>query len=173
MHKLLLLFFSFILFNFSWAKDIYRVVCSANRGQLGIEFKIDETTASFSYFNVKGGSQFPLYEGVVTKDSIPVINIALSDLKEINQKLVVEWKSEQCTFKNKNDFLFKCDGEGKVYGSQNTDLKSFILRSALSNETSFDYSYDVFKIRLGLDSANLHHSIVMPFNPKSCFVTTN
>lgn len=164
---------SFISSNiFSEETTNYLLYCQGNSGKIAVEFYIANDKAILSYYNAEGRNSFPVFEGVVTQNAVPIINAAFSELAPIDNRLVLQWDAKNCQIKNPHEKIFQCNGRGEVIYPENSNLESFILNSTMATEEGFNFSHEVFRIRLGLDSPNLHYSIVMPLNPEHCGVSS-
>jgi hypothetical protein len=120
------------------------------------------------YGNARGAVDFPFYEGTVTKASLPFIKMAETELSEIDQEITVTWPVEKCTFSEETPLLMNCNGAGTFILPEKTKLETYTLTTTKTVEESLTYSYETFKVRWGVEGENLHHSIVMPFDPKNC-----
>lgn len=146
----------------------YRAQCIGNGGKMAVMLYTVKDQLIMKYGNARGRVDFPFYEGVVTKASLPFIKIAESELAEIDQDVTISWPIEKCSFNEENPLLMSCNGAGTFLVPEKTKLESYTFMTAMSREESLGYSYDIFKIRWGIEGESFHHSIVMPFDPKNC-----
>jgi len=146
----------------------YRAQCIGNGGKMAIVLYTDKDKLVMKYGNARGAVDFPFYEGTVTKAALPFIKMAEKELAEIDQEVTVTWPVEKCSFNEETPLLMSCNGAGTFLIPEKTKLETYTFMTAMSREDSLSYSYDIFKIRWGIEGENLHHSIVMPFDPKNC-----
>ncbi|AUN97884.1 hypothetical protein DOM21_11860 [Bacteriovorax stolpii] len=164
--KFLSLLFVFLI-NTSHALE-YRAFCSGNRGKVAISFYSSKDRLYLRYNNLMGADDFPLYEGVVTKLTLPVIKIAEEELSSLDQEVLVSWPIEKCDFNDKDPLIMQCGGEAQFHLPLNTNLTSYTLITSRVKEESLTNVFDMFKIRWGIDSPDFHHSLALPFDPKLC-----
>lgn len=156
-----------LLINTSYALE-YRAFCSGNRGRVAISLYSNNDRLYLRYNNVMGADDFPLYEGIVTKLTLPVIKIAQVDLASLDQEVLVSWPLEKCQFSDQDAMIMQCGGEATFHLPKNTNLTSYTLITSRVKEESLTNSFDIFKIRWGVDSPDFHHSLALPFDPTRC-----
>lgn len=164
--KVLSLLFIFLI-NTAHALE-YRAFCSGNRGKVAVSIYSGQGRLYMRYNNVMGADDFPLYEGVVTKLTLPVIKIAQEDLASLDQEVLVSWPLEKCEFSDKDDLIMECGGEATFHRPENTGLTSYTFITSRIKEEGLKNTFDIFKIRWGVDSSDFHHSLALPFNPAMC-----
>jgi hypothetical protein len=165
----------FLLLNstFSFADNEFQLFCGGNRGKVSIFFEQVKNKIRFTYTNTEGQKDFPIYEGVVTPQTLPFIKLAQKELSKIDTKLVIEWNIEQCKQPTDDPMIFACDGEAQIVFPENIKIKSFDVFTGHLKEQTPTFTYEMIKLRLGLDSENLHYLVGMPFDPSQCFVKNN
>lgn len=146
----------------------YRAQCIGNGGKLSLVFYTNGDKLVMKYGNARGAADFPFYEGTVTKSSMPFIKMAEQELSEIDQEITVTWPVDKCSFSEETPLLMNCNGAGTFILPEKTKLETYTLTTTKTVEESLTYSYETFKVRWGVEGENLHHSIVMPFDPKNC-----
>lgn len=156
-----------ILINSADALE-YRAFCSGNRGRVAVSLYSSKDRLYMRYNNLMGSDDFPLYEGVVTKLTLPVIKIAQEELGSLDQEVLVSWPIEKCDFSDKDPLIMRCGGEAKFHLPEGTNLTSYNFSTSRVKEDDLTNSFDIFKIRWGVDSPDFHHSLAMPFNPAYC-----
>lgn len=157
-----------ISFNYSYAFETYQLQCFGNRGKVNIVIEKTENKIRFTYNNLEGKKDFPIYDGVVTPNSLPFIKAAQKDLSIIDTKLVLEWNVEQCDMPTDNPMIITCNGEVDVQFPKNSKLKSFNFFTSIINEKTPRFTYEMLKVRLGLDTDQMHYLATMPFDPGHC-----
>lgn len=162
------LLLSFLISTNLFAADNYRLFCQGNRGKVTVSFEKIENKLRFTYRNIEGKKDFPFYEGVVTEQTMPYIKYAQKELNVIDDKLVYEWNIEQCKISSDDARVIGCDGEAKLI--EPAKIKSYDFFTSSTKEKSPTFTYDIFKVRVGLDSESMHYLITMPFDPSQCFV---
>ncbi len=165
--------FLFILFTIhhTYAFETYQLQCSGNRGKVNVVIEKTENKIRFSYNNLDGKKDFPIYEGVVTLNSLPFINKAQKDLSIIDTKLVLEWNIDQCDLPTENPMIIACNGEVDIQFPKNSKLKSYNFFTSILSEKTPNFTYELLKVRLGLDTDQLHYLATMPFDPGHCQLT--
>lgn len=146
----------------------YRAYCAGNRGKVGISIYSNKDRIYLRYNNAMGSDDFPLYEGVVTKLTLPVIDIARDQLASLDQEVLVSWPVENCEFNDKDPLIMQCGGKAEFHYPQNTNLTSYTFITSRVTEENLTDVFKIFKIRWGIDSPDFHHSLAMPFDPKMC-----
>lgn len=157
-----------IVFSMNAHALSYRAQCIGNGGKVSVVLYTHEGKLVMKYGNARGAVDFPFYEGTVTKAALPFIKMAEKELAEIDQEVTVTWPVEKCTFNEETPLLMSCNGAGTFILPEKTKLETYTFFTAMTKEESLSYSYDIFKIRWGIEGENLHHSIVMPFDPNRC-----
>lgn len=147
---------------------IYRAACSGNRGKVSVQMYSSGERMYMQYSNAMGANDFPLYEGVVTKNTLPVIKIAQDELGALDEHVLVSWELDKCRFNAKEPLIMDCGGEGTFHFPTNTNLKSYTLITSKVTEESLTSKYEIFKIRWGIDGTDFHHSLALPFDPSMC-----
>lgn len=148
----------------------YKLYCTGNRGKVLILFEKVNDKMRFTYTNTGGKSDFPFYEGVVTTKTLPFLKMAKKELEIIDNRLVLEWKFEQCKLPTNDQSIVTCDGEATVVFPANSNLASYDIFTSRVFEQTPSFKYEIFKLNLGLDSSNMHYLISMPFDPAQCNV---
>jgi len=146
----------------------YKAQCIGNGGKMAIHLYTDKDKLVLKYDNARGAEDFPFYEGSVTKAGLPFIQLAEKELSEIDQEVMVTWPIEKCTFNVENPLLMTCNGAGTFLLPEKTKLETYTFMTTMTKEESLSWSFDILKIRWGIEGENLHHSIVMPFDPSKC-----
>ncbi len=154
-----------------WKGD-QKIGCIGNRGKVSVLFEMNSQTVRLIYNNQEGQKDFPIYDGAVTTQTLPFIDFAKTDLQEVDQRLVLEWPAGQCHQSDDDAMLIGCDGEAKNIYPENLSIKSYTFFTTKIAESSATQTYEMFKVRLGLDSENMHHHIGMQFNPQECFISS-
>lgn len=149
----------------------YRSICAGNRGKVSVQMYSSGDRLYLQYSNSMGSNDFPLYEGVVTKLTLPVIQISQDELGALDEQVLVSWELSKCRFNPKEPLIMDCAGEGTFHFPANTNLKSYTLITSKVTEESLTSKYETIKIRWGIDSPDFHHSIAMPFDPSMCKAT--
>lgn len=162
------LFLSMIALSFSAHASSYRAQCIGNGGKVAVILYTSQDKLIMKYANSRGAVDFPFYEGTVTRSTLPFINMAEKELAELDHEIIVSWPLEKCTFSEDTPMLMSCNGAGTFLVPEKTKLETFTFTTTMTKEESLSYSYDIFKIRWGIEGENLHHSIMMPFDPKNC-----
>jgi len=162
--------FLFTLFtiNISHAFETYQLQCSGNRGKVNVVIEKTENKIRFTYNNLEGKKDFPLYDGIVTANTLPFIKAAQKDLALIDNKLVLEWNLDQCNLPNENPMIIACNGEVDVIFPKNSKLKSYDFYTSILSEKTPNFTYEMLKVRLGLDTDQMHYLTTMPFDPGHC-----
>jgi hypothetical protein len=168
MKKLLLA--TLLISQSAFADVTYQLYCTGNRGKVAVLIEKIESKIRFTYTNIEGKNDFPIYEGVVTPSSMPFIKMAQKELSVIDNKLILEWNIEQCNKPTDNSKIISCDGEAKLIFPEKAKIKSFDFFTSVVEEKTPTFTYEIFKIRLGLDSENMHYLATMPFDPSNCSV---
>ncbi len=146
----------------------YRAQCIGNGGKLAVAFYSSNDKLFMRYSNSRGAVDFPFYEGTVTQASMPFVKIAEKELSSIDQEVSLSWPLSKCTFNEETPLLMSCDGPATFTIPENSKLESYTLTTTMTREESLSYSYDIFKIRWGIEGENFHHSLALPFDPKNC-----
>lgn len=167
MQKILLFLFLILNAENSLALS-YRAQCIANRGNVFFALFTKENKLFVKYNNAMGASNFPVYEGTVTKSTVPYLNIAFDELSSIDYELLLSWPVEKCSFSSINNFLVECNGPATFILPRESGLQSFNISTSVIKENSLSATYDIFKMRLGIEGKDFHHSIAMPFDPRFC-----
>lgn len=149
----------------------YRATCSGNRGKVSLQMYSSSGRLYMQYSNVMGADDFPLFEGVVTKLALPVIEMAKTDLAELDEHVLVSWDLNKCRFNPKDTLIMECGGEGTFHFPLNSNLLSYTLITSRVTEESLTSKFEIFKIRWGIDSPGFHHSLALPFDPATCKAT--
>ena len=164
--KALILFF---LFMTSKAYSLeYRAACTGNRGKVSVQMYSNKGRLYMQYSNATGADDFPLYEGVVTKLTLPIIKIAQDDLALLDYQVLVSWPLDQCKFNSKEPLIMDCNGIGQFHFPLNSNLSSTTLITSKVTEESLSNKYEIFKMRWGIDGPDFHHSLALPFDPSQC-----
>lgn len=158
----------YFVFNFAHAYENYQLQCVGNRGKVNILIEKIENKIRFTYNNLEGKKDFPIYEGVVTANAIPFIKAAQKDLAIIDTKLIIEWNIDQCNLPTDNPMIIDCNGEVDVQFPKNSKLKSYHFFTSVLNEKTPNFTYEMLKVRLGLDTDEMHYLATMPFDPNRC-----
>jgi hypothetical protein len=168
-------FFLFLIFiSLNLHAETYRAFCSGNRGQVGVSiYSSSDADGSnkkitLRYENNLGSDDFPYYEGIVTKLAVPYIEVAKKDLSVLDHEVVVTWPMEKCQFSEEQPLLIQCHGEGEVLIPKDSNLKGTSLSMAYVTEENLTATFNSIKMRWGIDSPNYHHSLGLPFDPKTC-----
>ena len=159
--------FLYILSFPAWSKN-YKAFCSGNRGQVAISMATYKNRLYVSYSNFLGAKDFPLYEGVVTRMTYPFLKIADEELITLEHEVQVSWPMENCQFSSHTPALMKCSGEAIFHIPKNSMLRSYTFGTSFIREESLTETYDIFKVRWGIEGEYFHHHIAMPFDPKLC-----
>ncbi|MBC7537682.1 MAG: hypothetical protein H7281_02585 [Bacteriovorax sp.] len=167
MKYLSLVSFIFLISNSAFAL-IYRAQCTGNRGGVAVSIYTSKDKLFMRYSNVLGAQDFPFYEGSVSKLAMPFIKIAQTELASIDHEVLLSWPVEKCTFSTANPLLMECNGAATFIIPEKSELKSFTFFTSIIKEDSLTSSYEIFKIRWGIEGLDYHHSIGMPFDPKLC-----
>lgn len=146
----------------------FQFYCVGNRGQVALTAHTYKGEFILRYSNAMGKKDFPFYEGTITKLALPYIREAEKELDVLDHEVIVKWPAEKCQIDKENPLMFQCNGEGKFSDPAHAHLKSYTLTSAIVTETNMSASYEIFKIRWGIDTENFHHSLAFPFDPKNC-----
>lgn len=146
----------------------YRAACSGNRGKVSVQMYTSSGRLYMQYSNATGADDFPLYEGVVTKLTLPIIKIAQDDLANLDNQVLVSWPLDQCKFNLKEPLIMDCNGVGIFHFPLNANLSSTTLITSKVTEESLTNKYEIFKIRWGIDDQDFHHSLALPFDPAQC-----
>lgn len=165
-----LLLLATLLIHSAYALE-YRATCTGNRGQVTVQMYSNSERLFMQYSNEMGAANFPLFEGVVTKLTLPVIQIAQDDLGSLDQRVLVSWPLNRCKFNQKDPLVMQCDGEGTFHFPKESNLISYTLITSRVVEESLTNKFEVFKIRWGIDSSDFHHSVAMPFDQSLCKAT--
>lgn len=168
--KFLTTIFTLILFSNNASALTYRFQCVGNRGGVSVAIysSKDQKRLFMNYNNSLGAKDFPFYEGTVSKLSMPFIQIAEKELASIDYQALLSWPIEKCTFNKETPLLVECNGAATFVIPEKSSLESYTLSTSTIREESLTSSYDIFKIRWGIEGKDFHHSIAMPFDPKSC-----
>lgn len=160
-----------VLFTTSTHALEYRAACSGNRGKVSVQIYSKADRLYMLYSNAMGSLDFPLFEGVVTRMALPVIDIAKEQLSALDEQVLVSWELSKCNFSAKDPLVIECGGLGTIHYPAGTDLKSYTFITSRVTEESLTNKFEIFKIRWGIDSPDFHHSLAMPFDPKACAAT--
>jgi len=167
-------YFIFLLFLFSnsaFALEKYQLLCNGNRGKVNVVIEKENEKVRFTYNNLEGKKDFPIYEGIVTASTLPFIKSAQKDLAIIDTKLVLEWDVDQCNLPTDNPMIIACNGEVDVTVPKNSKLKSNNFFTSILNEKTPNFTYEMLRIRLGLDTDKLHYLASFSFDPNHCQLT--
>ena len=156
------------LLSTAQASENYLLSCIGNRSKVSISIEKIQDKVRFTYLNTDGKKDFPLFEGVVTVNTFPILKSAQKDLSSIDSKLILEWNLEQCNKSISNPMIIECNGESKILFPLNSKLKSMRFFTSTTKEITPSFTYEVFKVRLGLDTENMHYLATMPFGPNYC-----
>lgn len=154
----------------SYSTENFQIFCQGNRGKVHLLIERNDSKIRLTYNNLDGKKDFPLYDGVVTLNSLPFIKMAEKELSLIDSKLVFEWNLEQCQKNNEDSYLVECNGEAELIYPLNLKIKSFDFFSSRTQEKTPHFTYEIYKVRLGLDSERMHYMASMPFDPSQCTI---
>lgn len=146
----------------------YNLYCSGNRGRVAIAAYTRNDRLYVQYSNALGAADFPLYEGIVTRSTIPYVNIAEKELASLDYEVLVSWPLEKCEFHETDSDLMRCGGEAQFHHPQNSPVQSISFSTAKVTEEGLSATYQIFKIRWGLVGENFHHFLALPFDPTKC-----
>lgn len=166
-------FFIFMTFFISTAQAAsdglsYQLYCSGNRGRVAISVYTSGDRLFVRYNNSLGAVDFPLYEGVVTRATIPYVNIAEKELASLDYEVLVSWPVSSCEFKDQDPLLMGCGGESIMHLPKNSPVQSQSFKTAHLIEEQISNTFNIFRIRWGLVGENFHHFLAMPFDPAQC-----
>ena len=161
---------SFLLLTLTFSAHAleYKAYCSGNRGKVAISVYSSNNRIYLRYNNAMGSDDFPLFEGVVTKLTLPVIDIARDQLSSLDEEVLVSWPIEKCEFNDNDPLIMQCGGRAEFHYPKNTNLTSYTFITSRVTEESLTNVFNIFKIRWGIDSPDFHHSLAMPFDPNLC-----
>ncbi len=171
--RMALLFFLLLVLSTPVFALSYRAQCIGNGGRVAVAIYTSQDKIFMRYSNSLGSADFPFYEGLVTKNSMPFIKIAEKELSSIDHEAIVSWPVEKCKFNEETPLLMSCDGAATFIQPEKSKLESYTLITSMTKESALSYSYDIFKIRWGIEGEDFHHSILMPFDPNNCQVDYN
>lgn len=146
----------------------YSLYCSGNRGRVAVAAYTRENRLYVQYSNALGAADFPLYEGIVTRTTIPYVNIAEKELASLDYEVLVSWPMEKCEFNGHDSDLMRCGGEAQFHHPQNSPVQSISFSTAKVTEEGLSGTFRIFKIRWGLVGENFHHFLALPFDPTKC-----
>jgi hypothetical protein len=147
----------------------YRAQCIGNAGKASVDMYTKDNVLYLRYSSSLGAADFPFYEGAVSKNSLPFIKIAETELASLDHEVLLSWPVEKCTFNEERPLMMACNGAATFVLPEHTKLESYTLFTAMDKEQSLTYSYDIFKIRWGIEGEYFHHSLMLPFDPKLCW----
>ncbi len=163
----LALFFT-LLIESSFAAISYNLFCSGNRGRVSISAYSSNERLYVQYSNALGAIDFPLYEGVVTKSTIPYVKIAEKELASLDYDVLLSWPIFECEFSPTDPLLMKCGGAATFHRPENSPLQSLSFSTAHLFEEGLSNTFKTFRVRWGLVGENFHHFLALPFDPKQC-----
>lgn len=146
----------------------YQLFCNGNRGRVAVSVYTQEQRLFVHYSNSLGAVDFPLYEGVVTRATIPYVKIAEQELSSIDHEVLVSWPLPQCEFNQAEPLLMKCGGESLWHRPENSPLRTVTFNTAKVTEEGLDTTFETFKIRWGIAGENFHHFLALTFDPSRC-----
>jgi hypothetical protein len=156
--------------NLGMAATNYQLFCSSNRGRSALSIYTNNQRVYVSYQNSLGAIDFPLYEGVVTRATIPYVNIAEKELKDLDYEAVVSWPLPQCEFNEQNPMLMRCGGESLFHRPEGTALQSLGFSTNKVTEEGVSNVYEMVKIRWQIQGADFLHFLGLTFDPSQCQV---
>jgi hypothetical protein len=126
-----------------------------------------------TYINNEGKNTFPLFEGTVTAQNFSQIKKAKKELAQINEKLRLVWKIEQCDNDLMNPMIISCNGESTITHPANLKVKSTNFYTSNVSEQTPNFTYHQFKVRIGLQNENIKNISTIAFDPNHCETTQN
>jgi len=116
----------------------------------------------------RGLRSFPLYDGIMNLDMIPILEMQAQDLKEFDQGLIrFSHQIQNCKFDDKEKQV-ECFGPTVFSNPQTQKITSTTLMTSWLEEKLKDWSYKAFKVRVGLDANGNHYLAAFVFDPKKC-----
>lgn len=173
MQRFLLLTAALLSFSSAWA---FKGFTCANYGADSVfrlsqkeNEKTKEKETIIEWDLKRGLKSLPLYEGVVSIDDLPMIQHQIQDLKVLDVNYVrFVHKFENCEFESDSEKQVNCNGKAEFQEPKNQHVQSYTLMTSWIEEKLLGWSYRAFKVRVGLDTPDMHYLITFVFDPKKC-----
>lgn len=164
-----LILFAVVLSSVSQAASFKGFSCTNYGGDTVFRLTKRDDKVLVEWELKRGLKSLPLYEGVMNIDMIPIIRHQIEDLKELDVNLVrFSHEASKCKFSTSNPKQVNCDGPAVFETPKTQKINSYTLMTSWMEEQLFDWGYKAFKIRVGLDTPDMHYLITFVYDPTKC-----